>query len=114
MIYLGRIIRKSSMLIPRIRQTSIRPSSTFARGEALDENRFITLDELAKICYPIQKAVIKAVQIDNRTKVFKNADSTEYFLGRPGDFMAVRIDDYSDIYIIQNEVFTRTYEESSM
>lgn len=82
--------------------------------EALDENRFITLDELAKICYPIQKAVIKAVQIDNRTKVFKNADSTEYFLGRPGDFMAVRMDDYSDIYIIQNEVFTRTYEESSL
>lgn len=77
----------------------------------LSDNSFVTIDELARICYPKQKPVIHARLLENRTKVFADTDSDDYFLGRPGDYMAVRLDDYSDIYVIQKDVFMKTYEE---
>ena len=35
----------------------------------------------------------------------------EYYLGNQGDYLAVRLDDSTDIYIIQKEIFWNTYEE---
>ena len=40
----------------------------------------------------------------------KNSEQ-EYFLGRPGDYLAVRLDDITDIYVIQRDIFAETYEK---
>lgn len=32
-------------------------------------------------------------------------------MGRPGDYLAVRLDDITDIYVIQRDIFAETYEK---
>lgn len=71
---------------------------------------YISLDEMAHICYPKQGAGIYARKLSKRTKIFPGGEQREYFYGRPGDYMAIRADDLCDSYIIQGDVFERTYE----
>lgn len=78
--------------------------------EKVSDGDYISLDELAKLCYPRRGVGIYACELQRRTKVFPASDSGEYFLGRPGDYMAVRLDDFTDIYVIQREIFLQTYE----
>lgn len=78
--------------------------------EKVSDGDYISLDEMAKLCYPRQGVGIYACELERRTKVFPTGDDGEYFLGRPGDYMAVRLDDFTDIYVIQREIFLQTYE----
>ena len=78
--------------------------------ELLDTGEFVAIDELAHLCYAKSGSAIRAKELSCRTKVFAK-DSTEYFIGKKGDYLAVRQDDPTDMYIIQREVFNRTYEE---
>ncbi len=73
---------------------------------------FISIDDKAKICYPADGNEIYAMQLTKRTKVFYTNPQGEYFLGREGDFLAVRKDDLQDIYIIKKNIFLQTYEEA--
>lgn len=79
-----------------------------------ESEEFISLDELAHLCYPKQAAGIYASCLESRTKVFNPYNQGEYFLGRKGDYLAVRRDDLTDIYIIKKEIFNETYEAASM
>ena len=54
---------------------------------------------------------IYAKQIDHRIKIFTTWDPDNYYLGVPGDYMAVRTDDLKDVYIIARNIFEKTYEE---
>lgn len=76
----------------------------------LDSGEYVTLDEMAKICYPKHQVKIYAVELTERTKIFQGDGTGEYFLGLPGDYMAVRYDDLSDMYIIRKEIFEQTYD----
>ena len=76
----------------------------------LPEEEYLPLDEIAHLCYPQKGAGIYCKKLTKRTKVFPTDQSQEYFLGRPGDYLAVRPDDLCDIYIIQEEIFNQTYE----
>ena len=71
---------------------------------------YVSIDDRAHICYPKQDAKIYAMRLNYRTKIFQRDGDGEYFLGRPGDYMAVRADDIGDMYIIQKDVFEYTYE----
>ena len=79
--------------------------------ETVPEGEYIGLDEIAHLCYPKTDNGIYAMELKQRTKVFPVNKDQEYFLGRPGDYLAVRADDFSDIYIIQKDIFLQTYEE---
>lgn len=57
---------------------------------------------------------IYAKELDHRTKIFTAWDREKYYLGIPGDFIAVREDDFSDFYIIARNIFYKTYEESNL
>ena len=81
--------------------------------ERESDGAYISLDEMAHLCYPKQGIEIYAKEIEKRTKVFPVMREQEYFLGRPGDYMAIRADDLCDIYIIQGEIFKQTYETSA-
>lgn len=78
-----------------------------------ETEEFITLDEIAYLCYPKTSSGIYAVPLEHRTKVFNPYSNGEYFLGREGDYLAIRYDDLSDIYIIQKDIFKESYEEIS-
>lgn len=78
--------------------------------EILPEHTYISLDELARICYPVQGSGILVKQLEKRTKVFPVGEESAYFLGKAGDYLAVRPDDRTDLYIIKSDVFEQTYE----
>ena len=67
-----------------------------------------TIDELAYLCVP-KPGGIYAKQLQVRTKVFGKGRE-DYFIGKAGDYLAIRMDDLQDMYIIRREVFERTYE----
>ncbi|MBQ8199357.1 MAG: hypothetical protein IJZ76_08020 [Lachnospiraceae bacterium] len=78
--------------------------------ERMDDGSYLTIDEQAHLCYPKPGASILAGPLERRTRVFTK-NGTDYFLGKQGDYLAVRKDDPKDVYIIQSEVFGRTYVE---
>ncbi len=79
--------------------------------QLVQDGSYISIDELAKLCYPKTDAKIYAKKLNNRTKIFPKDESQEYYLGRKNDYMAIRMDDHEDIYIIQEDIFYRTYEK---
>ena len=85
--------------------------SYFPEVEVYETGEYITLDEIAYLCYPKATNGIYAIPLKARTKVFNPYNNGEYFLGREGDYMAIRYDDLSDVYIIQKDIFHETYEE---
>jgi phosphoglycolate phosphatase len=66
----------------------------------------------AKSCIAIGGSGIYARPLDHRVKVFTTWDPDKYYLGVEGDYLAVRADDLTDIYIIAKSVFERTYRLS--
>lgn len=76
-----------------------------------ETNEYISLDDKAYLCYPKNNKEIYAEPIKCRTKVFSEHNKGEYFVGTSGDYLAIRKDDISDIYIIQREIFAQTYEK---
>lgn len=79
--------------------------------ECVAQKEYISIDEKAHLCYPKAGNGIYARQLKRRTKVFPADGTGEYYLGRPGDYLAIRRDDLTDIYIIQGDIFQQTYEE---
>lgn len=77
----------------------------------IESGEYISLDELAHLCQPKKSKGIYATCLEGRTKVFSSYNQGEYFVGQKGDYLAVRQDDLTDIYIIQKEIFHDTYEE---
>lgn len=71
---------------------------------------YLSLDEVAHICYPKPGSGIYAKELEKRTKVFYKDGNGEYFLGNAGDYLAIRPDDMTDIYIIHRDIFKQTYE----
>ena len=65
----------------------------------------------AHSCVAIGGTGIYARQLDHRMKVFTTWDREKYYLGVEGDFLAVRADDLTDIYIIAKSIFERTYKQ---
>lgn len=77
--------------------------------QAIPEGSFISIDEIAKLCVPKQSDGIYAIPLKKKSKIFQKDQNGTYFLGRPGDYLAIRKDDLTDIYVIQKEIFQQTY-----
>lgn len=70
------------------------------------ENTQIT--SYAKCCIPTGQAKIYAKPVDGDVKVFTQWG--KYYRGKTGDFLAVRCDDLHDVYLINQKIFTKTYD----
>lgn len=68
------------------------------------------ISEYAQPCIPTGDVFIYAKSIEKRIKIFTMWDEEKYMLGVPGDYMAVRCDDLHDIYIVEKDIFNKTYE----
>ncbi len=71
------------------------------------ENTKIT--PYAKCCVATGQARIYAKPVQYNVKVFTQWG--KYYRGQKGDFLAVRCDDLHDVYLINKNIFTRTYAE---
>jgi len=69
------------------------------------------LSDYAKICIASGGTHIHAKELTERVKVFTAWDEEKYMLGRPGDYLAVRCDDTHDIYVVERDIFFKTYEK---
>lgn len=69
----------------------------------------ISLNHVAKACIAKDEAKIYAKQLKKTVKVFTLWSPNKYMLGQPGDYIARRLDDPHDIYIIKADIFLRTY-----
>lgn len=72
-------------------------------GEVVD------LIKYANLCESNGTGMIYAMKIDTTYKVFTEWFKDSYMLGKPGDYLAVRMDDLHDMYIIEKKIFAKTY-----
>lgn len=63
----------------------------------------------AKSCISTGEVSIYAKKLDRVTKVFTSWDPDNYMYATPDDYLAVRVDDFNDVYIIDQEIFPRSY-----
>ncbi len=75
------------------------------------EGKHISLIPYAKPCVSTGESYIYAKQLDHRVKVFTEWYKETYMLGIAGDYLAVRKDDIHDIYVIEGNIFEKTYEK---
>lgn len=67
------------------------------------------LEPYIKPCRSTQTSYILAKELTKTVKVFTSWDEQNYMLGHEHDFMAARVDDNKDIYVIEKEIFKKTY-----
>jgi phosphoglycolate phosphatase len=63
----------------------------------------------AVTCIPKKDRFVLARELTRETKVFSDWDRDRYFYGAAGDFIAASESDPSDVYIINRDIFFRTY-----
>ena len=63
-----------------------------------------------KGCIPKAGVPIHARQLTRALKLYTMWDEDNYMYGRPGDYVAVREDDLTNVYIIMGKIFDITYE----
>ncbi len=64
----------------------------------------------AYVCIANGGIQIYASCLTKRTKVFTQWDEDMYMYGKPGDFLAIRTDDLHDVYIVEHDIFDKTYD----
>ncbi len=72
-----------------------------------------SLVQYAKTVSINETSNIYAKVLDNSVKVFTAWDPEKYYLGNPGDYLACRDDDPSDIYVIKGRLFDQLYQKLS-
>ena len=72
------------------------------------------ISQFARKCIPTVDTFIYAKEIDKRIKIFTEENEEKYMLGVPGDYLAVRCDDTTDVYIVEKDIFDKTYKERTL
>lgn len=72
------------------------------------------ITEFAHVCIPTGETYIYAREIVDGIKVFTAWDKERYWLGRPGDYLACRSTDLHDIYIVERDIFDKSYERAEI
>lgn len=72
----------------------------------------LTLTDYAGVCVPTGEVKIYAKELDKGVKVFTAWDKEKYMLGKPGDYLAVRCDDLHDVYVVERDIFGKSYDET--
>lgn len=71
----------------------------------------LPLVKYAKLCQSSGVVRIYVKPLEKTTKIFTEWDKEKYLLGHEGDMLAVRNDDLHDVYIIEKNIFGRSYSK---
>lgn len=93
--------------MPSVFETSDGYRPILKRGS---DGSVIEVLQHARPCISAGGSLICAKRLDKRVKVFTAWDKENYYLGKPGDYMAAIPEDPSDVYIIRGDIFAETYE----
>lgn len=80
-----------------------------ALGPETAETEQKSLVHYARTCVPKEGPLVYARQLTRRTKVFVPW-SDDYLLGLPGDWLVARKENPTDVYIIKQVIFGKTYD----
>jgi len=69
----------------------------------------IRLMQYAKTCVPTGETFIHAMPLERKAKIFTVWDPDNYMRGQPGDYLAVHHDNQNDVYVIEKDIFLRSY-----
>ena len=75
-----------------------------------EEKKVQKLLPKVKGCTSKTGTAIFAKQLTKAVKLYTVWDGENYMYGRPGDYLAVRPDDPTDVYVIRQRIFEKTYE----
>ncbi len=75
-----------------------------------NEGIVMKLVPYAKTCINFDDSYIYARELTNVVKLFTTWDEEKYYLGKVGDFIACRVDDPKDVYVIERSIFFKTYD----
>ena len=88
----------------------IKDFSYMPMAKNIATNESVSIAAHARSCLSTGETLIHAAPLTRHTKVFTRWSTDGYMLGVPGDYIAVRSDDYGDVYIIKRHIFEMTYE----
>jgi len=71
--------------------------------------RTLQLTDYAGVCVPTGNVQIYARPLEKGVKIFTAWDKEKYMLGKPGDYLVVRTDDFHDVYVVEEKIFGKTY-----
>lgn len=74
------------------------------------EGQSYSIVPYASSCVATGDSFIYAKLLDYRVKVFTQWDEAKYMFGKAGDYLAVRMDDLHDVYVIERKIFEKTYQ----
>lgn len=69
------------------------------------------LVDYAHTCQSTGGVIIYAKPIERGVKIFTAWTKDRYMRGNPGDYFGVRSDDLHDCYVIERDIFSKTYKE---
>lgn len=69
----------------------------------------IRLMQYAKTCMATGETFIHAMPLERKAKIFTVWDPDNYMRGQPGDYLAVHHDNQNDVYVIEKDIFQRSY-----
>lgn len=70
----------------------------------------LQLLDFVKACESISKSTVYAKKLTKAVKIFTRMYEESYMLGKPGDYLVAKKEDLHDIYIVENDIFHRTYD----
>ncbi len=73
------------------------------------DGKVYELSQYMKPCRPLGTSYIFAKKLDRNVKLFTTWYEEKYMGGAPGDYIARRLDDEHDFYIIRSDIFDMTY-----
>lgn len=76
------------------------------------DGQTLLLTDLAKVCIPKGTVAFYAKELKRNIKIFTAWDKEKYMLGRPGDYLAVKANDLHDMYVIERDIFEKSYEKT--
>ena len=83
----------------------------WAQNEMTGEKKGL-LDYM-KSCVPIAAGSIFVRALERDTKIFTDWNSDGYIYGKAEDYLAIKCDDINDVYIVQKDIFAKTYEKEN-
>ncbi len=77
-----------------------------------ENGKNLLLTDYAKLCVPRNEIYIYAKELEKGVKVFTLREKDAYMSGRVGDYLAVRRDDLHDVYVVERDIFAKSYDRA--